>query len=125
MEKIKFRCFNKKTKKMWDSESLRNMGGFALLSGHSSQDFLVLPYPQDDYILMQYTGLKDKNGVDIYFDDLTKINNTIYRIVELRGAVAFVCQKTGDFWSYACNLDTSRYGELVGNIYKNTELLEE
>lgn len=87
----------------------------------------------DDYSLLDWvhvgnvqgTFLKDKNGVDIYFDDLTKINDTIYLVVELCGSVAFVCPKTGDFWNYACNLDTNEFGELVGSKYENPELLKD
>ena len=71
----------------------------------------------------QFTGLKDKNGVKIFRDDLTKINGAIYHVVYLNGAYGFVDVKSGDFWQYACNLATSSFGEVIGNIHDNPELL--
>ena len=134
MEKIKFRCFNKKTKKMRDSESLRNMGSFALLSVYSSQDFLVLPYPQDDYILMQYTGLKDKNGVEIYAGDLINLgedNNCLIvgKVVYNESDFGVPCycieDKEGSFQPFFAKDDfTKTWFEVIGNIYENHELLE-
>lgn len=77
----------------------------------------------EDYITMFSTGLTDIKKRKIFFDDLLKINDTLYRVVGMNGAVAFVDPKTGDFWNYACNLATNRYGVIVGNIHENHQLI--
>ena len=122
---IKFRCYNKKTQKMWDADSLRNMGGFALQSGHSSNDFLVLPYPSDDYVLMQFTGLKDKNGKEIYEGDLLLVEiDWGYGLAKIYSKV-YYDDKEATFKSKAINSheDTYLYNmpylEVIGNIHEN------
>jgi uncharacterized phage protein (TIGR01671 family) len=74
--------------------------------------------------LMQCIGLKDKNGKELYFDDFTKMNDKIYQIIELNGAVAFVEPTTLLFWEYACNLATCKFGKYCGNIYEHSHLLD-
>lgn len=134
MREIRFRCFNAKTKKMLDADSLRNIGGFALLSGLSSFKFLVLPYPQEDYILMQYTGLKDKNEKEIYECDILKvyINNELYgmgKVVMVLGCWSL--EWIDDNEAYIEPIVTTKKVidmqelEVVGNIYENPELLED
>lgn len=80
----------------------------------------------DDYILMQSTGLKDKNGVDIFDGDVVKSQYTItsdFELFEVR-------QFRGGAW----RIDNGRRGselwlrnedcEVIGNIHENPELLE-
>lgn len=127
---IKFRCYIKKSNKMWDAESLRNMGGFALLSGHLSQDFLVLPYPQEDYVLMQYTGLKDKNGKEVFEGDVVEAmqeyelgEDKWYGVgkVEYYNASFIFRYEIDDSWALLTSFDEVK---IIGNIYENPELLE-
>ena len=76
-----------------------------------------------DAELMQYTGLKDKNGKEIYEGDILEWFNDLTGSTH-RGVVRFTqggfyC---GDYYLYAikCYLPV-----IIGNIYENPELLEE
>lgn len=71
----------------------------------------------------QYTGLKDKNGKDIYEDDIVVFDAmTIDPQMRLQGVVKF---EDGRFFHTATINNSSIYWniEVIGNIYQNPELL--
>jgi hypothetical protein len=70
--------------------------------------------------LMQSTGLKDKNGKEIYEGDiLDDIGSKVHgQIIFINGA--FIATHLNHRW----DMDT-RYLEVIGNIYENKELLTE
>ena len=82
----------------------------------------------------QYTGLKDKNGKEIFEGDILKTDEFI-GVVEYNDIVAASVVKINDstdsyyHWSFLNEGDITRnsqlqYTEKIGNIYENPELLE-
>lgn len=79
--------------------------------------------------LMQYTGLKDKHGKEIYEGDIVKFHykRVIYKIGpvvwnDMFGSWDIDCT---DFVAYKSLGKFNSVSEVIGNIYENPELLEE
>lgn len=79
-----------------------------------------------NYVLMQSTGLTDKNGKEIFEGDVVKMAKnvysepTCYEVVRHRGGAYRLDSK-----QYGCELWLRHTDcEIAGNIYKNPELLE-
>ena len=88
-------------------------------------DSRIIEEPQwDKIVIMQYTGLKDGEGKDIYEGDIVKFLHKEERILNI-GEISFedgsfiVKEKTGAFYMNA----PFNILEVIGNIYENPELL--
>ncbi|EMF0486276.1 YopX family protein [Enterococcus hirae] len=82
----------------------------------------------DKYILMQSTGLKDKNGVDVYQGDIIRCTSgCLHEVIWLEeyggtfigGMPAWYLSGLRNGYSW-----TGRE-EVIGNIYENPELMKE
>jgi len=80
----------------------------------------------EDVELMQYTGLKDKSGVEIFEGDILKLTSSVKTYIS---SVLFkdgkFCVKLNDGWYVSIASELFEDTEVLGNIYENPELLEE
>ena len=67
--------------------------------------------------LMQYTGLKDKNGTEIYEGDILQRNDNSITVVEFENGM-FVTKYDALMWELYENSPI-----VIGNIYQNPDLL--
>jgi len=113
---IKFRVWDKKNKEMFYEKNNSKK-----LSGHISKDLKPFCLNKDGFLckLMQFTGLKDKNGKEIYEGDILFKGG--YKKTEVKWN-GILCQFTFGFdlkKVYASEI------EVIGNKFENPELLEE
>lgn len=81
----------------------------------------------DEVELIQSTGLKDKNGVEIFEGDIVKtlgadLEETLSTIKFAEGAFCVDHKNLGTEFEFLYFVDSPL--EVVGNIYENPELLE-
>ena len=124
MRELKLRAWYKPYKQMCQVESLRFDGNGvyrAVLIEESFHDRRIVE--ADEIVIEQYTGLKDKNGTEIYEGDIL-IDDTgepiEYWVVKFSdGGFVGECAGVAEALFELTNL------EVVGNIHKNHELVEE
>lgn len=107
-----------------------------MVHGKASSILALAEMSPDEYIVEQYTGLKDANGKEIYEDDILATSSRIggklitdYLKVDWREDYAgFFCGETP---LYACLSEWDNdikypqtFPEIVGNVCENPELLE-
>ena len=124
MREIKFRAWNKETKKIIDLKKITPLA----LDIRMTSDWLFIPFIED-MILMQYTWLKDKNWKEIFEWDIieywsyTDIKEKEY-IYYNRWRAWFCRTKWELYWYSDLNSSISSSHIIIWNIYENPELLK-
>ena len=122
---IKFRAYHKERKEIFEIASIDFEEKKVTLSNGIIK-LLNVDFKQ--FELSQYTGLRDKNGKEIYEGDILffRDENTKYVVVWQDTAFIIKSIEIRKYSEKMCWLDdTEICCEIVGNIYENKNLLEE
>ena len=118
MRNYKFRAFDKRTGKMIQT---------GIQFNNTTMELDCIP----DLILMQFTGLLDRQGKEIYEGDILAMSShNVYVVVFRDGAFAEI-HNPDDGWIHwlkdggeVRKGKRQHFDEVIGNIYENKELLD-
>jgi len=126
MREIKFRAWNKVFKEISNVLSIKFGAKSVFLENIGEGWERSKEYPLEDVFLMQYTGLKDKNGKEIYEGDIVKCDyyDEDSAGEPIHNSNTFVVKYSTVYQGF----NTGEYPnggeiEVIGNIYENPELL--
>ncbi|MEE3765725.1 YopX family protein [Streptococcus agalactiae] len=155
---IKFRAWDKNQQIMRGVRGLfwtkNNLVAHCSPMGNKFDEFFTTILNDGEYHLMQSTGLKDKNGVEIWVGDILEVRDTscfggVYRgaIEHLdnwgvygfnlfeakvlstnkfkKHSIGFLMKEFGNCFTLAEASNKSHYSyEVIGNVYQNPDLIE-
>jgi len=119
MREIKFRTYYE-TSRFFSKGLMHYFSDMEQFITFFSQDYEMLIKST----LMQYTGLKDKNGKEIYEGDILKTD--FNDIAEVKyGLGCFHIESNQDYESITLFEWSDDMSEVIGNIYENPELIKD
>lgn len=122
-DRFKFRAWSNKENKMYNVHSLHIGTNKAIVTALYGNASITL----DDKVLMQSTGLHDKNGKLIYEGDIVRIfhlSSTGQPRTYISEVYYYKVKPSFQVKGYGF-IDEDDVVEVIGNIYENKELLNE
>ena len=122
MRKIKFRAWDSKTGVMFTPDAIMNDGTARPVLKLSKKRGMAYK----DCPVMQFTGLLDKNGKEIYEGDILEFPSGERRKVLWQATLACFQHEALDYsrWGQLDEMMATKC-EIIGNVYENPELLQE
>lgn len=130
MRPIKFRCFNKLTKRFEEISNI-NISHNEVITffeiygkdGTSSVSYKTLFGDKDEFELMQFTGLHDCKGNPIYESDILQAGRFLFVVVyDIDSLKVKEYESDGQICFYLSEIN--KHSIVVSTIHENPELLE-
>ena len=122
----KFRAWMKSLKWMCDVTNISFDSKFVdLCQQGDTERCTEMSVGFDDIVLMQSTGLFDKNGQEIFEGDIVRVLDSTYTVFYDNERGSYRLKPHDDRWNvdYMSNFSHRGNFEVVGNIYENKEYL--
>lgn len=123
---IKFRAWDSKAKRFIAAKELL-LGAWPSQDSDNTDFFLETEtdegFPQTGFILLQFTGLLDKNGKEIYEGDIVKNDGEFRYQLEVRWET-IEDGESGFGLGIGWNVHPEEELEIIGNIYENPDLIK-
>lgn len=121
MRELKFRVWDRIQEKMFKPQAIsfdtNSTSPFAVsVPGRSWE-------PIGKFILLQWTGFYDSNGIEVFEGDLIKISSIIYKVVWNKTLATFELLALGSF--IKCEISAVECSVVIGNEFQKAHLPQE
>jgi len=121
----KYRAWDSVEKKFVEHFFITDNGLICNMEKPTSDSKLLIPIEKSELILMQSTGLVDKNGKEIFEGDIVRFFDSLYTVFYDIKEGCYRLKPHDDRWvvDYMSSFSSEESFEIVGNIYENKECL--
>ena len=124
---IKFRAWDQRFSEFVKDFFVSEDGKIYKKTKDTGYGFAISRETSDKIILMQSTGLRDLNGIEIFEGDIVRIFDSLYTVFYNIKEGSYQLEPHDDRWviDYMSNFSSEESFEIVGNIYENKDILED
>lgn len=124
MREIKFKAWVKELNEIREVEYINFLKKMISYPNKFCKEY-YLNADFDEIELMQYTGLKDEYGDEIYEGDIVTLHNSRYKVIFNMEQARFVLRDDKFEMEIPFTNNNNERMEIIGNIYENPELIED
>ena len=123
----KFRAWDKRFSEFVEDFFVSEDGKIYKKTKDTGYGIAISRETSDKIILMQSTGIKDKNGKGIFEGDIVLVLDSPYTVFYDDERGSYRLKPHDDRWNvdYMSNFSHGGNFEVIGNIYENKEILED
>lgn len=123
MREIKFRAWDKKRNVMWEPIAFIRLLQYLFFENFpNATAYQEIKDHFNDIVWLEYTGLKDSQGKEIYEGDILAMQHYDHWVVSWDGPSAIINNVKNPGHPYLLTHPIGR--EIIGNIYENPDLIK-
>ena len=127
MREIKVRAWDKKKKVMYPGIALKKLLAYLVFQDSpNSEAYTAMKDHFEDIEWLEYTGLKDKSGVEMYEGDILKYKHVVLEIIWNTAFAKWEAKNHTDREHETLSVwNIKEKFEVIGNIHQHKDLLND